>query len=161
MNDLGHLEEEMRTRIAEKNAEETFLNILRNELLTQDNRITAYPLFCVQQKRVIPGFSPDCTDLYIYEWIDDPEYCWSTKEKAMEQLLKDGYEEEDFEDKIEEIGCYEYWDFVTAHLTEKAAQLYIDQNKHNLTEPRIYVTSQYRCHEFNKVVEYLAGKEIR
>jgi len=135
-----------------------FLKNLSHELNTQNNRCTASPLFCVQQKKRIYGMDSGYSEGCIYQWRDDPEYFWETEREALDGLKRDDLPEEDFDDYIEEIYYVEIWDFVTAHLTEKAAQRYIDENRHNLNEPRIYVTSQYRCDEFNKVVDYLKNK---
>jgi hypothetical protein len=131
------------------------LKKLAHELNTQDNRITANPLFCVEQKRRVYGLGHEYTDNFIHQWKDDPGYFWETEKEALKALEEGGYGEENYDDYIDKVGYYEYWDFVTAHLTEKAAQRYINENKHNLNEPRIFVSSQHRCHEFNDVVEYL------
>lgn len=58
--------------------------------------------------------------------------------------------------------CYfeERYVYVNAHLTEAAALLFIKQNKHNLTEPRTYVTSQYRCWEWNALREALMSGQL-
>ena len=135
------------------------LIILANRLKTQDNRITANPLYCVQQKRRIYGIDLEYDPQILYQWAEDPDYSWETREEAEQELLKDDISLDDFEKYIQEVGYIDIWEFVTAHLTEKAAQLYIDQNKHNLKSPRIFVSSQYRCHEFNNVIEHLKNLE--
>jgi len=138
---------------------EKLLKKLSHELRTQDNRITGEPLFCVQQKRRIWGIDTRSDPETAWIWKDDPDCVFDTKEEAMKDFLCTDYDKKHFDKYIEEVGYIDIWEFKTAHLTETAAQLYIDQNKHNLTSPRIFVTSQYRCHEFNEVVEYIKGIE--
>jgi hypothetical protein len=133
------------------------LKELAHELKFQDNRITSFPLYVVQQTRRILGMDTDYCDQIAYVWKDDPEYIWFTEEEAMKEVLNSGYKDEEFDNVIVETGYIDIWEMVSVHLTEKAAQLYIDQNSHNLRSPRIYVSSQYRCHEFNNVIEYLKG----
>ena len=63
------------------------------------------------------------------------------------------------ESVIEYEALYIYVD-VCAHLTEEAANLYIEQNRHNLREPRIYVKSAYRCHELIGLIEAIATGKV-
>lgn len=143
---------------------------LANELRTQNNRCTAHPLYVVQQKRRIYGMdSAYCDD---YEWhSEDHEYRYSDEE--IQSAIQDEVELEhgppvsDVDEVAgprerdpgeygyEKVYYIEYWDFVTAHLTERAANRYVRENAHNLNEPRVYVTSQYRCHEWIEVVQHL------
>lgn len=58
---------------------------------------------------------------------------------------------------VEEYECLYMYTDVCAHLTREAAQLYIDQNRHNLREPRIYVKSMYRCHEMIGLITAIAN----
>jgi hypothetical protein len=134
---------------------ETLLNELSEELKTQDNACTADPLYCVQQKRRIYGIDAEYCDLSFYSLRKDPDCKFETRDDALAELAKEGFSEDDFDEKFDTVGYIEIWEFVTAHLTRKAAQLYIDQNSHNLRLPRIYVSSQYRCHEFNAAVAFM------
>lgn len=93
----------------------------------------------------------------VWRWKEDSEHQWETREEALLAVLENATEAE-FDDYIETVGYIERWEFVTAHLTEKAAHLYIQQNKHNMTEPRVYVSSQHRCHEFNQLIDLLMAK---
>ncbi|MCK5607577.1 hypothetical protein KAR91_37180 [Candidatus Pacearchaeota archaeon] len=73
----------------------------------------------------------------------------------------------DIDDEVS-LGNYQFrkcyyvdnYVFVTAHLTEAAALEYIAGNKHNLNEPRTFVTSQYRCYEWNALREALISGEL-
>lgn len=48
----------------------------------------------------------------------------------------------------ESVGYTMIWEFVTCCFSQVAAQSYIDANRHNLKEPRIYVASAYRNPEW-------------
>lgn len=86
-------------------------------LRTQDNRITADPIFLVQQQRRVYGVDHHYTD--DFEEIDG-----------------------------ETVGYKTIWEFVTCCFTEAAADRYIAENAHNLTDPRTYVASAYRNREW-------------
>lgn len=133
------------------------LKRLVDELLTQDNLATANPLYCVQQKRRIEGIDSDY----------DPEFAWWTEDFDGGPYSDGDVRAEILEEKPDDtvageidpsdhgyvrIGYISFWEFVCAHLTMKAAEKYIELNQHNLHESRVYVTSQYRCHEFNDFI---------
>lgn len=103
---------------------------IAHEINTQDNRITADPLFCVFQKRPVYGVDPD--------FHDDVEY----------------YENDDGD----EIPFIEVNEFVNAHFTEKAAKEHIRINGHNLRKPFVYVTSLWRCGEMKAIRNWLANQ---
>jgi hypothetical protein len=153
---------------------------VRDRLWTQDNRCTGDPLFIIQQKRRMYGIESgwhDSATGYIWTDRDDPEYSFDSDADLLEHLNENLNEKdeslltaEDLEDAIElslhevlqitghtydKIYYQEVWEFVCAHFTEEAANIYVTQNAHNLKEPRVYVTSQYRCHEWNAVRRFL------
>lgn len=138
---------------------------LRKRLIEQDNRITQDPLFCVQTMRKTSPIDPRYADGGLFEWIDSTSGDYETYDKAelIAELTREGAPNaaelvDETEDEVEWDGqTYErvfygtYWEMVTVHFTEKAADDYVAQNAHNLGEHRIFVTSQYRCHEWNAV----------
>lgn len=143
---------------------------LRNELKTQDNRITADPLFIVEVERRIYGMNEEWTDDYIWVYSEDSGYSFEPDE-IFDEIREDCKNDPDlgelnlYDEEIdpEEWGYEECFyvtvmEFVSAHFTEKAADLYIAQNNHNLRRPRTYVTSQYRCHEWNMIREHLMAE---
>lgn len=134
-----------------------FLSDLAQEMLYQDNRCTANPLFVVQQRECFYGVDLDHTDDFVFIRLDDPESTWKTYDEAVEALREDGIDvtEDNFDEYVGKVGIKYYWSFVNAHFTERAAKRYIANNHHNLKTTRIYVTSQYRCEEFNCVVNIL------
>lgn len=133
------------------------LAALSAELRTQDNAITADPLFVVFQEERIYGVSQDYqTDGY--EWVgeDDSSVTADDDEaKVLEKLLDDGREL-----SIGGVTFQRVWykimpRFVTACLTRKGAEDYIARNGHNLTNPYIYVESLHRNAEMIALREHL------
>jgi len=112
------------------------------QLRTQDNRITAEPMFCVQEKRREYGFDLKCTDQTV--WIDQEsgEYEESDTEKP-------GYEE---------VGYKDIWHTVMVAFTEAGCKDYLRQNGHNHNEPRIYVESFRRCDEMIAIRKWLMAQ---
>jgi len=102
---------------------------------SQDNLATAGPIFVVQQKRRLYGLDPAYTETFV--WMNS-----------------DG-EEADENERATRVGYLDQWEFVTACFTQGAAQRFIDENAHNLKEPRIFVESSYRNYEWQAVREYL------
>lgn len=141
------------------------LDELAATLRTQSNRCTAEPLFIVEKKRRIYGMDGDLIDDldWVWNWEQDPD-SYSTEDEIYEEIrtsFDEGYLNlEDDEIDPDEYGYQklfyvEYWDFVCAHFTLRAAKLYEAQNSHNLGESRVYVHSQYRCYEWVAVRKYL------
>ena len=153
--------------ISDENYE--FLMNLKNELNTQDCRITASPYYyTIRQKKKV--YVPDgCGNEVIYR--DETEL--ETKEDCVEYLLdyyEDEYDKDDLNDMslcelfdilIEERGFspinynYEYY-YSNVFLTEKACEHHISINKHNLgLEPVSYVDHAYRNPEMEKLLKIL------
>ena len=125
-------------------------------LRTQDNRITALPIFVVQQKRRTYGFDTDyCEDDNGIAWLFDHEEATGDERVNLEaDYQNDGTEPEGWT----RTAFLDTWEYVMPFLTEAAAQRYIDENKHNLKEPRIYAESGYRNGEWKAIREFLAGR---
>ena len=135
------------------------LSKLRTELQTQDNAITADPLFVVFQEERIYGVSQDYqTDGYTWVGEDDSAVTADDDEaKVLDKLLDD-----DRELSIGGVTFERVWyrivpRFVTACLTRKGAEDYIACNGHNLTNPYIYVESMYRNAEMIALRNHLMG----
>ena len=105
-------------------------------LKTQDNRATAEPMFCVQEKRREYGYDSDYAEDYI--WIDDD--CEETTEDTP---------------GTRKVYYKDHWHDVMVAFTEHACEAYIRQNKHNLGETRIYAKSFYRCYEMIAIRKWL------
>ena len=109
-------------------------------LHTQDNRITAHPLFAVRQKRRVYGVdSGYCDDA---EWVLDGETVH----------VEPG---EEPPGGARRVGYLDKWEFVTGCFTERGCKDYIAANGHNLNEPDIYAYGSYRNAEFIALREWL------
>jgi hypothetical protein len=131
----------------------TDLPTIKKCLETQDNRITAHPMFIVQQKRKISSENSD-----EYEWVDD-EWC---EVDAKKSAALDRYYER-FDRAPEGYTRHQIaiiWEFVTACFTEQGCKDYIACNGHNLHEPRIYVESAHRNAEWQFLRAHLMGIEF-
>ena len=112
---------------------------IAQELKTQDNLATAHPMFLVQEFKIRRGMRK--------EWSDTSTYM------NEEGDLSDN--KNDFEEEPEEIATYEYWDFVTACFTRKAAEQFIARQEHNFGPMRIYVGSAHNNPEWQRVRKVL------
>jgi hypothetical protein len=119
-------------------------------LHTQDNRITAHPLFAVRQKRVIYGLDEDYADQH--RWVDYDGECCAEDAARYEAMRKNG---EPLPHGARRLGLVEKWEFVTGCMTEQGCADYIACNGHNLNQPEIYAYSGYRNAEFIALREWL------
>lgn len=154
-----------------------------NLLKTQDCRGTANPIYLVQDTDRIwhatDYFGEEYAGSgYIWQYDDCADVMYKDDEELIDALVND--HECDFpgdtpETLREEVGQLDLTDdsvefrdhtyekihyvtrykFVCAHFTEKAAESYIACNSHNLSKPRVWVDSQYRCPECNALVDML------
>ncbi len=121
------------------------------EINTQDNKITANPLFCVFEKERVYGLGSDWAD--IFEWYDsESDTILHPDEITEKEAKQDGYEKVYYVDRDR---------FVNAHFTERAANEHIKINGHNLNEPFVFVTSLYRCGEMIEIRKALANNSLR
>jgi len=110
---------------------------LANQIKNEDNRCTAYPMYCVQILIRDSGYDPNYSSDTI--WIN---------------MNSGDYEEcDEDESGAEEFGYKDRWETVMFSLTEQGCNDYIELNGHNLKrqahdgQVRIYVESFYRCQE--------------
>lgn len=122
-------------------------------LREQDNRGTDQPMFVVQEKREFAS-DPDRNDS-VLTWFDnrDGEYSEVSALRAKRLTLlsnhfirKAGYEC---------VHVAHQWVAVTACFTENGCQAYIDANKHNHNELRIYADGSFRNFEFRAIRNWL------
>ena len=114
-------------------------------ILTQDNRSTSMPMFCVQQKRRETGYHTDYTE----------RRCWWNADSS-EMIYDDDLNFKEPEgDDWEEFGYVDMWETVMVAFTEDGCKEYLQQNEHNLKKPRIYVESFHRCPEMIAIREFL------
>lgn len=116
--------------IADKDMQE-----IGERLRTQDNRITAEPMFAVQEKRREVGYDSSYTDALVWVDMESGEY------EEYDEKPDDGREYEQF-------GYKDIWHVVMVAFTEVGCQQYINLNGHNHRgELRIYAESFRRCPE--------------
>lgn len=112
-------------------------------LNTQDNRMTANPMFCAQILRRDVGYDAD--------WAD--RCCWH--DSVNDDTVYD--DDPDFKEPEgpdwDRFGYVERWETVMVCFTEAAAQSFLDSQAHNLQsrafrgQTRIYVESFNGCEE--------------
>jgi hypothetical protein len=135
--------------------EPKWLEILRRELATQDNCATKHPVFCVQQRVRDYGYDP--------YWVDAVTWICEGDDLDEEEAARcEAVYDETGNDKVGEAsrtGYKDRWEFVTACFTRRAADDFIAANKHRMTDPRVYVDTAYRNHEWQQVVAWLASPQ--
>ena len=142
-------------------------------IASQDNRMTANPIFEVQELKRTYGIDVDCDPEIAWLWSDESvevpriladlaEEYWYNNEKEPGAIetdngkykvgLGDGYSE-----PLRRVGYFEDWVHVQPFFTEVGAQSYIDCNGHNHKgRLRIYVGSEFRNREWQAVRALLA-----
>lgn len=122
------------------------------DLLSQDDRCTALPIFIVQQRREICGIEPDYAERIA--WIDhEGDYAKATDHQARRlELLHDGGRDTH---PWHRHGVVDRWEFVTACFTEQGCKDYIAVNGHNLKEPRIFAETGWRNDEWQTIRDHL------
>lgn len=127
------------------------------EIRTQDNLATGYPLFAVQERERIWHVSGD-GNWSGYTWHDcDDDYREANAEEAarLDALVEDY---EDIPGGWVRTYYLDRWRFVTACFTRKGCEAYIKANGHNLSDPRIYVYSAHRNSEWCHLRADLSGE---
>jgi hypothetical protein len=118
---------------------------------TQDNRCTDQPVFIVQQKQLTYGVDDAYTDLY--HWCHrDGE---GVADEVLSNRLNNRHRAGKSTGKWEKIGYVEHWEFVTACFTEQGCAAYLNLNRHNLHETRIYADGSFRNEEYKAVRNFL------
>lgn len=142
------------------------LKALAEQIATQDNRITADPIFVVFQKREIVTHE-DYDHDFIAWFGEEGERADEETTKQLDAMRKDIGGDYFMEDEIELIddedgrtewrliAVKEFDEFVTACFTEKGCNDYLARNKHNLRNPFIYVDSLYRNAEMIGLRDYI------
>lgn len=120
----------------------TILYALGSLLRTQDNAITAEPIFVVQQRHRIYGLDSDYAEAHV--WLtDDGDADEATPEQAA-KLDAFGMDRKGWR----RVGVRDTWEWVQPFFTRVGAETYIEANAHNLTDPRVYVASGHRNDEW-------------
>ena len=121
------------------------LTALREELRTQDNAITADPLFVVYDKQRIYGLDIDHAEHYCWLYPDRgdgrSEGADSKIVARLNHLESLGKEPAIAGVEYTRIGYVDVDRFITCCLTRKAATEFISANSHRLRKPFVYVAS--------------------
>ena len=133
-----------------------FISIAEN-IRTQDNRITSYPMFCVYQKREVVADADYDHDRIV--WVDDDGNEASERKRMRLELLHANYREPP--EKWRRVAVKEIDDFVTCCFTEQGCKDYLACNGHNLRLPFIYVKSGFRNAEYIGIRDWLAGITVK
>lgn len=135
---LGHATEHMTKLIGTPPAPFIFCPLadIGHRLRTQDNRMTAHPMFCVQEKRREYGYDPRWTDNCV----------WIGEDGEVSKVEVAGFRRTGYKDS---------WHTVMVAFTQVGCEDYLNMNRHNLGETRIYVESFYRCPEMIALREWL------
>jgi hypothetical protein len=122
------------------------LDRVGHSLRTQDNRITANPMFCVQVSRRVTGIDTDYTDKRCWHNIDSGGTIYDDDADFAGAPEGEGWDE---------FGYQDCWETVMVAFTEDGCKEYLRLNGHNLRKPRIYVMSFNRCPEMIAIREHL------
>jgi hypothetical protein len=138
------------------------LNIqkLIKNLREQDNLATHLPQYIVQTKERIYYCDDGSGD---YVWVDeDFNEADDDKQKELDEQDECQLSEENVDEGWHKVYYKDIWYSKQPFFTHVAAQEYIDGNKHNMNEPRIWVESGYRNAEWEMIRDYfltLGAKE--
>ena len=125
---------------------------ISSNLKTQDNRITAEPIFLLQIKKRDIG----------YDWAYSDNWCWvdSGNEDIIYSDDKD-FKSEPEGEEYDQFGYIDRWETVTMCFTEAGCHRYMEINGHNVKsaafrgEWRIYVDTLYRNEEMIEIRKFL------
>lgn len=131
------------------------LKELAAQMNGQDNACTAHPMFVVQQRRRIHGIDPSYSDHF--EWIDIEGRAADTEEH---ERLEAAYQrDEDYQEGEHQFWTRAHyvdtWENVQPFFSRSGAEAFIARNRHNLTDPRVYVDSAHRNVEWQLMRELL------
>lgn len=131
-----------------------FLDNLGHQLRSQDNCYTSFPIYEVQEHRLIAGIDPDYTEKI--GWFHSDSGSLADDEEAA--LLEAGYDETgEVPQDWHRTGYDHRWEQIATFMTRDAAEDFIKRQKHNHSELRVYVNSAYRNPEMRELRRLLAG----
>lgn len=139
-----------RANVNLSNMKAQYLSSIGERLITQDNRMTQNPMFCVQIKVRDTGLDTAYSD----------HICWVSTDGDGEVVYKEPKNLNDWT----ETGCRDRWETVMVAFTEAGCQEYLELDGHNCRsraqdgEVRIYVESFNRCPEMIAIREALMEK---
>lgn len=115
------------------------------EIMTQDNLCTADPFFIVQERTRHYGIDIDYDPQIAWLYDDESVEVSAEKAEELEAQYRSTYKEPE---GFRRVGYVEEWQFVTGCFTAKAAEEFIERNKHRHNRDlRVYAETLYRNHE--------------
>lgn len=138
---------------------------IKEQMLTQDNRATSYPIFIIVEDKKIYGVESGWADGRERKEDYDNPLC--DRCEAMADSNGPDYPEEcdDCPDdafvnyRIEKDVPNLYAGFF---FTAEAAQAHLDSNHHHYNSTaKVYATSAYNNYELRTVMQHLCGKDLR
>ena len=134
---------------------------IQKELKNQDNRCTQDPIYYVMDTRMVICH-PDNHDGTCY-YIHHPSISgvYLTREAAVDFCKDCELSEEEIDKSISEEN-FKYNRFVRqVFFTNKSAEEYIKNNKHNLENPYIYVDSLYGNPEMKAIRKWILEMDFK
>ena len=156
------------------------LSKLRDEMKSQDNAATAYPLYVVFDWEKVPTEERYSDE---YEYVDIEEGVTVAKTKGelieyakseqdpkssprtnfnamMERELLDWLTRHNNGIPVRKIFYLKKEVFITAFFTRKAAQAFIDANHYHYKEPHIYVATLWRNYEMQGIRDAIIERKF-
>lgn len=131
-------------------------------LKTQYNRITAEPIFMVQERHRVYGMDPGYSEDYQWEEVESGDFVHATPEQAAEldRLLRAHLPTYIDDVEFDQVWYTDIWVNVQPFFTEAAAQEWITRNQHNYEHPlRIYAKSAHNNPEWKAIRKWLMEAE--
>jgi len=138
-----------------------FLDNLKQEMLTQDQRSTSYPYFIIVEDKKVYGIDLEWSEGQ--ERKEDEDMCEKCQElfdngKEIPNECDDCHDDCFIHYRIEENVPNLY---AGIFFTAKAAQDHLDANSHHYdSTAKVYGMSAYHNSELRKVMLHLCGKEV-
>lgn len=117
---------------------------IRDRMDGQGNLATAHPIYMVQTRYRVFGIDLACADNFV--WVDSDEEIINDETELPESCN---------EESFEKVGVQDIWISVQPFFSRVGAEKYIEENRHNMAEPRIYVESAHRNDEWQAVRKHI------
>ena len=132
---------------------------IAERLRTQDNRITADPIFVVQEEKRVYGMDASYSDNIAWLHADECHEVDAKLARRLEKLFWDSCEpktQKRIDERYTRTGYFDEWVNVQPFFTEDAADAYCDTQKHrHKGKLRVFADSAYRNPEWRAVRKFL------
>lgn len=133
----------------------------------ENDHCTADPIFVVEERKRIYGMDSDLDDIPIAWMYSDGGEIPDEDAKVAEAYWQENFKEPcgvedgaawvgDGRDTLRRVAYLDTWEFVQPFFTQTAADRYIEENRHRMEDPRVYVDSAYRNKEWIAIRKWLA-----